>query len=103
MKKLKKLPDREIDPVTLSFWHDISKNPCLTKLLNYCEENYKGKYKEETPESIHSHIQQERNGGQKGWNKLQSLLLNPPDISVTEKSTTKKKFTQPEFGFSHTE
>ncbi len=108
MKRLKQLPDKELDALTIGYWHEISHDPRLTKLLNHLEQNHKGRFSESRVESPHPHIQQERNGGTKAWNRLCSLLLNPPAIpirdedSVTEK-TTKKKYKQTEFKISHTD
>jgi len=47
------------------------------KVLENCEQ-YRGEYSEDRPISQHAHIQTERNGGIKAWNKLCALLLNPP-------------------------
>lgn len=97
-QRLKRIPADTIDEITLSFWHDLSKDHRMIKLLNFCEQTQKGKYSEDHPESVHSHVQTERNGATKGWNRLVSLLLNPP--SMSDSVTEKKKFKQEEMKFA---
>jgi len=91
-KKLKVTDDIKqgvvLTPALLEYWHSLSSNNLFLKVLEHCEGDLKYPYRDEEIESVHAHIQNERNGGIKAWNKLRSLLLNcpyqPSDLSVTE-------------------
>jgi hypothetical protein len=66
----------ELDEQTSVFWKSLSNNPLFHKLLEHLD-TQRGEYSEEKLPSQHPHIQSERNGGIKAWNKLATLLLNP--------------------------
>ena len=80
--------DVNLTPALLEYWHSLPTNNLFLKVLEHCDTSLKEPYSEDTVESPHPHIQNERNGGTKAWNKLKSLLLNcpyqPQELSVTE-------------------
>ena len=71
-------PNKEIDGQTLTYWKSLRNNPLFIKLLEHLDSE-RGEYDPNKSPSQHAHIQSERNGGIKGWDKLASLLLNPPE------------------------
>jgi hypothetical protein len=67
----------EIDAQTAIFWKSLANNPLFVKLLEHLD-TLRDEFDPNRPPSIHPHIQSERNGGIKAWDKLSNLLLNPP-------------------------
>lgn len=65
-------------------------------LIRYCETK-KGKYSDTFPEAKEPHIQDERNGGNKGWNKLRHLLMNAHEIAGRKDSEDDTEATTPKY------
>jgi hypothetical protein len=98
VKRLPKIVvSEEVDPATLGYWNELSKSHAFHRVLNFCESNHKKEYAESFRESQFPHVQLERLGAMKGWNRLLFLLLNPPDPLDSEEIPKKSKHNTTEY------
>jgi hypothetical protein len=98
-KRLRKANTPTLDKATIGYWNELKDDIAFQRVINYLEQNLKGKYSDSYPESRSNHIQLERLGANKGWNKVIDLLLNCP-ISTEEVSVTENQ--EEEFSKTHT-
>jgi hypothetical protein len=67
----------DLDSRTFEFWVTLSRNPMFHKIIEHCE-SHRGEFSPDKSPSQFAHVQSERNGGVKAWDKLTDILLNPP-------------------------
>lgn len=72
------------------YWENLSVDPMFKKVLALASTKM-GTYSPSYSESDIPHIQSERNGGTKGWNRLVAVLLKTPNIENPFGSEDKKK------------
>lgn len=75
--------ESDLDSRTYEFWGTLSRNPMFHKIIEHCE-SHRGEFSPDRTPSQYAHVQSERNGGIKAWDKLADILLNPPKPEITE-------------------
>jgi hypothetical protein len=80
----------KLSPDLVLWWNSISRDERFAAVLYHLRTRM-GIYSPDNAESQHPHIQCERNGGTKGWNLLESLLLEgleAEDVTKPKKQQT---------------
>lgn len=85
------------DTAVIEYWETLSKSKLFRDVLVLASES-KGIYNPAYQESEHPHIQSSREGGNKGWNKLITVLLSPK--SLDEIISTKPESTEDDYNSS---
>lgn len=86
MKRKEKIDEIKNNRQLLKEWQDIIDSGTMELIIDACS-IYRFPYSYDTAEHKDQHIQIERNGGIKGWEKLKHLLTTlPAKIELEEES-----------------
>ena len=85
MSKRKQLLDKlKGDKTFRDKWKDLIESEFIDEIINYCE-CYRSPYQSDLPDHKEPHLQSEKNGGIKAWDKLSYLIRSMPyDIEEVE-------------------